>query len=67
MTPRPCWYKDGKDWRAGFVLAWSTDNEDCGEHGFSLYPVGIIEDFETHRCYSIYVNEISFSDERPGD
>jgi len=50
-----------KDWRYGTLRLWSTDHTEY-ESGPGLFPVGVIEDQVSNKCYSIPVNQISFSD-----
>jgi hypothetical protein len=68
----PCWYgridaknKFVRHWRQGFLRAWSTDHEASGSE--QPFPVGVIEDFETKMCYSVYVERICFAMQNPAD
>ena len=62
-----CWYRvfDNKsrtwtNWKAGTLRAWSTDHEEF-DAGPAHYPVGVVEDTETMRCFSVHVRDISFA------
>lgn len=55
-----CWYRITDQWKAGRLLAWSTDHEGT-EFGPAHFPVGVIEDEKTNRCISIPVSQISFA------
>lgn len=66
-----CWYKarvfrDGKwvtlDWSAGFMRAWSTDSDDG-----NIYPVAIVEDAKTCVCDVVFLCNVCFASDKPGD
>ena len=65
-----CWYLDAdyRDrcgrWRRGRLQMWSTDHEEY-ENGPGPVPVGVVEDAETGRVMSVYVNRIAFSKAAP--
>lgn len=60
-----CWYKSNdNDWLPGTLRAWSTDHEEY-DMGPGQVPVGVVEDDETGRCHSIYVERISFASAPP--
>ena len=62
-----CWYlianSKAGDWRRGRLLTWGQDYE--GDMKAVTIPVGVIEDCETHRVHSTYVEWISFADVKP--
>jgi len=62
-----CWFRlPGREslWQEGWLHAWSTDHAEF-ESGPGMYPVGVIEDCDTGKCYSTYVENISFAKEAP--
>ena len=67
-----CWWKVPYDhpnmvceWRGGRLRAWSTDHEDCGEHGVAPVPVAVVEDDERGTCHSVYVERVCFAPRDP--
>lgn len=61
MDKTACWWKEkkGEPWKAGWLHAWSTDNE-SSEISMPI-PVGIVEDNATQRIKSVYCEMISLA------
>ena len=63
-----CWYRKEADkypremgpWQGGKLLFWSTDHQEY-ESGPGPFPVGVVEDDETHAVESIYAGNITFA------
>ena len=66
-----CWYREYivpagmGPWQGASLLFWSTDHQEY-ESGPGPFPVGVIEDDNTHDVKSIYVGNITFA-AVPGD